>query len=240
MTPEITSVSLSRLDLLTPKVRRTLFWELDDEEIVDAHAFDPEWEKEAWLSAVMLQWGPCVAAIHTAEHVLGNAVYAPPVHVPRSRTLPTSPMSADAVALCSIDIQPGHEDCGYDRALIDYVVDALANRGVRAVEAFGYRCVTPSMPKAFSRRIETNSHLLSPSEALIPEETLLDAGFYVLRDHDSTPLLRKDLGADLDWNAEVAAALRKLSEPQNISLLTVIDHPAVPAAPVHNTHLDEG
>ena len=83
----------------------------------DDHLSDPEFEKEAWLSMVMLEWGSCgqIASAPAGgrraadddgdEPCLGYAFYAPPGAVPRARLFPTGPVSADAVLLTSLGVE---------------------------------------------------------------------------------------------------------------------------------------
>jgi hypothetical protein len=94
---------------------------------------------------VMLEWGSCgqVAAPASSEPAdgsedtcLGYVLYAPPRAVPRAQEFPTGPVSADAVLLTSMGVEPGQAD-GLSAELISNVVTELVRRGVRALEAFG-------------------------------------------------------------------------------------------------------
>ena len=62
-------------------------------------AGDVELEKEAWVSATLLEWGSCGKIVYVDSSPAGYLIYAPPVYVPRSLAFPTSPVSADAVLL---------------------------------------------------------------------------------------------------------------------------------------------
>ncbi|OMC02496.1 acetyltransferase [Mycobacterium sp. NS-7484] len=59
MTTRITPLRLEGFEQLPKHARRCVFWEVDPTTIDDDRLGDPEFEKEAWLSMVMLEWGSC-------------------------------------------------------------------------------------------------------------------------------------------------------------------------------------
>lgn len=59
MTTRITPLRLEGFEQLPKHARRCVFWEVDPSTVGDDHLTDPEFEKEAWLSMVMLEWGSC-------------------------------------------------------------------------------------------------------------------------------------------------------------------------------------
>ena len=88
----ITPLRLEAFEQLPKHARRCVFWEVDPATLGEQdHLADPEFEKEAWLSMVMLEWGSCgqvaiEAPVDSAEGesaCLGYAFYAPPRTVPR-------------------------------------------------------------------------------------------------------------------------------------------------------------
>ena len=124
----ITPLRLEAFEQLPKHARRCVFWEVDPSTLqADDHLSDPEFEKEAWLSMVMLEWGSCgQIAVQLPRRCgrgrrrgpamtlglgddpcLGYAFYAPPGAVPRARRFPTGPVSADAVLLTSLGVEPG-------------------------------------------------------------------------------------------------------------------------------------
>ena len=162
----ITPLRLEAFEQLPKHARRCVFWEVDPSTLGrEEHLTDPEFEKEAWLSMVMLEWGSCGQMALTAPAgaradatdddlqedsgdtpCLGYAFYAPPGVVPRARMFPSGPVSADAVLLTSLGVESGSaharsglgDDCdGLPQSLIVAVVADLVRRGVRALEAFG-------------------------------------------------------------------------------------------------------
>lgn len=93
MSARITALRLEAFEQLPKHARRCVFWEVDPAILgKDDHLADPEFEKEAWLSMVMLEWGSCgqvATAVpdersHAEPPCLGYVLYAPPSAVPRS------------------------------------------------------------------------------------------------------------------------------------------------------------
>ena len=145
------SVSVTRLELgsfasLPHHTRKCVFWEVEPVAQTsrgtapgpgDLEPYESEFDKEAWISGLLLDWGACgqVAIESSTNTVIGTAFYAPPNRVPRSQHFPTSPVSHDAVLLTSIRTEPGHDEVA--TILLDAVLGDLIRRGVRAVESFG-------------------------------------------------------------------------------------------------------
>lgn len=67
MTARITPLRLEGFEQLPKHARRCVFWEVDPSTVGDDHLTDPEFEKEAWLSMVMLEWGSCGQLAVTAR-----------------------------------------------------------------------------------------------------------------------------------------------------------------------------
>ena len=60
MSARITPLRLEAFEHLPKHARRCVFWEVDPATLGgNDHLADPEFEKEAWLSMVMLEWGTC-------------------------------------------------------------------------------------------------------------------------------------------------------------------------------------
>lgn len=105
MSTHVTSLTLDGLDKLSAHARRCVFWEMDPAAIHSSRGFcDQEFEKEAWLSMVMLEWGGSCGQVAVMDgKPVGSALYAPPPRtVPRAQLLPTAPVGADAVLLTSL------------------------------------------------------------------------------------------------------------------------------------------
>ncbi|MFT4042453.1 MAG: hypothetical protein QM673_04750 [Gordonia sp. (in: high G+C Gram-positive bacteria)] len=255
----ISPLDLESFESLPPHTRRCVYWEVSGPvdhtpgpDMVPGGAaaplspfaalttFESEFDKEAWISSVLLEWGTCgqVATDAATGVVVGTAFYSPPGRVPRSRLFPTSPVSPDAVLLASIRTEPGYEEAATQ--LLDASLRDLIRRGVRAVEAFGIVRAPRRLP-ATDRDVDTAGHdgpllaipgdLTTWSEESIVEvareildspqsdlctECIIDAGFLkdsafdVVSSHPRFPRFRLELDEGLGWKFEVESALEKL------------------------------
>jgi hypothetical protein len=216
---------LEAFEQLPKHARRCVFWEVDPATLGGGdHLPDPEFEKEAWLSMVMLEWGSCGQVATRApvedsqsddeQPCLGYVLYAPPRAVPRAQLFPTGPVSADAVMLTSMAVEPGQAD-GLPHSLISQVVNELVRRGVRALEAFGRTAEATELldPDAVDPEVRAAVEVLgdcSFDQCMIDADFLLDVGFTVVAPHRYFPRLRLELDKGLGWKAEVEAALERL------------------------------
>jgi GNAT superfamily N-acetyltransferase len=191
-TRRLASVTLDNLDDLPGQCRRCVFWELDPVARKRAEeAGDPALEKEAWVSAALLEWGSCGKVCYVDRSLAGYALYAPPSYVPRSVAFPTSPVSADAALLMTAHVLPDFAGGGLGRMLVQGVAKDLVKRNIRAIEAFG------------------DAKWARPS-CVVPADFLLAVGFKTVRPHHRYPRLRLELRNALTWKEDVEAALEKL------------------------------
>ncbi|MGB6208326.1 acetyltransferase [Mycobacterium sp.] len=230
MSARITPLRLEAFDQLPKHARRCTFWEVDPATLGnDDQLADPEFEKEAWLSMVMLEWGSCgqVATAAPAECAggeppcLGYALYAPPRAVPRAHRFPTAPVSADAVLLTSMRVEPGPAADELPYSLVERVVDELVRRGVRALEAFGrtenvVELLDPQSVDPALRPVLEALGDCSVEHCVIAADFLRDVGFVVVAPHRYFPRLRLELDKGLGWKAEVEAALERLLETSSL------------------------
>ncbi|SCK18379.1 Acetyltransferase (GNAT) family protein [Streptomyces sp. AmelKG-E11A] len=115
-------LTLDNLKDLPQRCRSCVYWELDPVSGQAAvRAGRPGLEKEAWISAVLLEWGSCGRVVYVDDLPVGFALYAPPAYVPRSTAFPTSPVSADAVQLMTAWIEPGFQGQGLGRVMVQTV-----------------------------------------------------------------------------------------------------------------------
>jgi hypothetical protein len=239
----ITPLRLEAFEQLPKHARRCVYWEVDPSTLrADDHLSDPEFEKEAWLSMVMLEWGSCgQMAVHCRDSearagddedpamplaagdnpCLGYAFYAPPGAVPRARRFPTGPVSADAVLLTSLGVEPGQDAEEVSRHLIASVVGDLVRRGVRALEAFGHTAEVTELldPRRVSPELRPVVEVLgdcSVDQCVLDADLLQDAGFVVVTHHRYFPRLRLELEQGLGWKADVEAALERLLETSQL------------------------
>jgi len=196
----LSPLTLDTLPDLPSPCRSCIMWELDPVAARRAHdAGDTAFEKEAWVSATLLEWGSCGRIAYVDEVPAGFAMYAPPSLVPRSMAFPTSPVSADAVLLMTARVLPEYTGGGLARMLIQATAKDLTRRGVKAIEAFG---------------IGAGGASVRPAEAgnacLVPADLLLAVGFKTVRHHRRYPRLRLELKTALSWREDVEQALERI------------------------------
>lgn len=198
MSRRCASLTLDNLDDLPHPCRRCVFWELDPgaREAAEQDGTVAA-EKEAWLSATLLDWGSCGKVVYVDSIAAGYVSFAPPGHVPRAMAFPTSPVSADAVLLMTARLLPEFTGTGLGRLLVQTVAKDLTRRGIRALEAFG------RMPPA-------DGGELRPGGCVVPTEFLLAVGFKTVRPHPLFPRLRLDLRSTLSWREDMEVALERL------------------------------
>jgi len=192
---EVFSLTLDRVQDVPEPCASCIFWELDPALAAASIARgDPGLDKESWLSAAMLEWGSVGQIAYVDEVPAGYVTYAPPYLVPRAAAFPTSPVSADAVILMTARVVPDFTGQGIGRVLIQSAAKDVMRRGVRAVEAFGYRG-DPDSAKA---------------ACVIPVGFLTAVGFKTVREHRTYPRLRLDLRTTLTWREDMEAAVERL------------------------------
>ncbi|PKW08830.1 Acetyltransferase (GNAT) family protein [Streptomyces sp. 1222.5] len=185
-------LTLDNLQDLPQRCRSCVFWELDPVSGEAAlKAGTSASEKEAWISAVLLEWGSCGRVAYVDDVPVGFVFYAPPAYVPRSSAFPTSPVSPDAVQLMTAFIMPGYQGQGLGRVLVQTVAKDLLRRGFKAIEAFG------------------DSRWKEPA-CMLPADHLLAVGFKTVRQHPTHPRLRLELRSTLSWKEDVEMALDRL------------------------------
>lgn len=250
MSARISPLRLEAFEQLPKHARRCVFWEVDPSTLRgDDHLADPEFEKEAWLSMVMLEWGSCAQLaiqgavepgeqdidrpdVFSDESCLGYVFYAPPGAVPRARKFPTGPVSADAVLLTSIGLESADDGDNLSRGLITAVVADLVRRGVRALEAFGRTalvedlCPDSGVPSDLEQVIEVLGDC-SAGQCIIDADLLIDMGFEVVAPHPYFPRLRLELEQGLGWKADVEAALERLLESARLQAPVGAGSPAL-------------
>ena len=238
MSVRIRPLRLEGFEQLPKHARRCVFWEVDPQTLAQGDQLaDPEFEKEAWLSMVMLEWGSCgqVAVADTDadsesvtdedEPCLGFVLYAPPRAVPRAQRFPTGPVSADAVLLTSIGVESG-DDEAIKTLLIGQVVSELVRRGVRALEAFGRTRAAVELLSGEAAHPDLRAVIealgdCSFEQCMIDADFLLSVGFTVVAPHPYFPRLRLELDKGLGWKAEVEAALERLLQSAQLQEVTL-------------------
>lgn len=208
VTTALDLVSIHRVDGHT---RTCLFWQSD----TDSAEFlvDAGFEKEAWLSMVLLEWGVCGQIAERFGRSVGTVLYAPPTMIARARTFPSGMPSADAVVLADL-----HADIALDQdlrsslrsTLLAAAIGDLMRRGVRAIETYALREDHTGDDRGFAAATPAESAGCSQQECMLPPEFFLDRGFNIEQDHPIWPRLRLEISADHLWQADVEHALDQL------------------------------
>lgn len=191
-------LSQETMGRIHPQAGRSIFWELDAEAASLVHdSGDPSFEKEAWLTTTLLDYGCCGLSLErsTAARAVATVLWCSRDAAPGCAQLPTAPVSEDAEVLTSLFIDPGFAGVGLEAVLLDAAIMQLVDADVPAVEAFGWR-------QDFFSRADVDellegpvgSVLRSASEiGLMSVAVLESAGFQVVADHPVLPRLRLEL-----------------------------------------------
>lgn len=211
MSRRVAPLTLDSLDDLPSPCRRCVFWELDPVAGDRAERTgDPGFEKEAWLSQALLDWGSVGRIAYVDDVPAGYVSYAPPHLVPRSVAFPTAPVSADAVLLMTARVLPEFTGGGLARMLVQSAAKDLTRRGVRAIEAYGLELRTPP---------EGDRYAAAPG-CVVPAELLRAVGFKTIRPHHRHPRLRLELKNAISWREDVESAIERLLGSVRAPVLT--------------------
>lgn len=222
MTRALVPLSMSTIGLIPKCCRTCVAWELEASAArLAAGSGEAEFEKEIWLSGVMLTWGSAGQIVTVDGDAVGFALFAPPTAVPGSAAFPTAPVSPDAVLLTTGRIEPAHRGQGLGRYLMEGVIRELTRRGVRAIELFGREdgvgpgaAVAPETLAGLTLvDLLGGEHPVGDDgipSCVLPAGFARSVGFTDVKPHHRYPRLRLELGRDLGWKAQVEAALEEL------------------------------
>lgn len=206
MSRPIVGVTLDNLADLPHSCRRCVYWEVAPHLKAQAEEFgETEFEKEAWVSNVLLDWGSCGRIIYSDKLPVGFVLYAPPSIVPRAGAFPTSPPSPDSVLLTAFHVLPEFRGGGIGRMLVQAVARDLTRRGVKAIEAFG------------DARPDEASGDPGGHTCVVPSTFLSSVGFKTVRPHPRWPRLRLELRSAMSWREDVESALERLLGQVSVS-----------------------
>ena len=213
MSRKIVRLTVDHLAALDAPCRSCLFWELDPVRRARVGAAEAQEEKEAWLSEVLRDWGSCGRVALVDDQPVGFVVYVPAALAPGAATLPTAPVSPDALLMTTAYVLPERRGGGLGRMLVQGMARDLIERGgLQAVEAFGDT-------RDGAGAVEC------PRRCVLPAGFLGGVGFKTQRAHGTTPRLRMDLRSALTWRDEVELALDRL-----LGVVRPARHPARPVS----------
>lgn len=198
-------VTQEYLSVVHPQAARSIFWEVGPAGVdFISRNGDPNFEKEAWLSTTILNYGCCGFSIGslgdrvedapvTPRSVVATVLYCSREDAPGCAQLPTAPVSEDAEVITSLFIDQGRVGEGLEAVLLDAAIMELVRKDASAVEAFGWReeyIDDPDSPMepAVREIVERAEEI-----GLMGVAVLESAGFQVVRDHPVLPRLRLEL-----------------------------------------------
>jgi GNAT superfamily N-acetyltransferase len=185
----VRDLALEDLDLLPAPCRGCVFWQTTGRGRGGAPS-DPA-AQDAWWQAVQLEWGVPGRGVWQGDRLVGYALFAPSVHVQRSRVL-GPPASEDALVLATMWVDPAHRGGGLARHLLQVATrDAIAH-DLEAVEAYG--TVWGGAPD-------------TPGGCLLTGQLLEHLGFRLHRADVETPLYRLQTARTARWAESVGSAL---------------------------------
>lgn len=206
MSRHVVGVTLDNLEDLPRACRKCVYWEVAPHLKAKAEEFgETEFEKEAWVSSILLEWGSCGRIVYSDKLPVGFVFYAPPSAIPRSGAFPTSPPSPDSVLLMGFYVLPEFRGGGLGRMLVQAVAKDLTRRGVRAIEAFG-----DAQPGG-------DQNPRGEHDCVVPSAFLTSVGFKTVRPHARWPRLRLELRSAISWKEDVESALERLLGQVTIS-----------------------
>jgi hypothetical protein len=140
-------------------------------------------EKGRWADRVEEEWGAWGTLYYGDERLLGAMQFGPSEHFPRAQELPAGPPSPDAILItCAylVDLQTPW----VMQSLFLSAIGEARDRGVKAIETFGYRY--PEGTDGYERFVVHRT--------IFPTDFLADFGFRPLRWEGPVALARLELG----------------------------------------------
>ena len=140
--------------------------------------------KAKWADRIEEEWGPWgTLYFGDADRLLGFIQYGPSEYFPRAQELPAGPPSPDGVLItCAylVDLSAPW----VMQSLFLSVIGEARDRGVKAIETFGYRY--PEGESAYERFLVHRT--------IFPSDFLADFGFHPVRWDGRVALARLELG----------------------------------------------
>ena len=207
----VSPVELNTLDRLDAHGRKCMYWQTNAG--TQEYGRGSTFEKEAWLSSVLLQWGVCAQVAEEFGRPVGSVTYAPPTNIVRANTFPSGPVGSDAVLLADLHARAEFDSVAkrdIRSLLLAAVVADAAKRGVRAIETFARTERVSEQLEAehgAERRTGTTG---GPLVCIQAENFFLDRGFEIVGEDPEYPRLRLELDGEHLWKADVEHALDQL------------------------------
>jgi GNAT superfamily N-acetyltransferase len=187
MSARVRVMGIEDLDALPDRCRGCMAWQTPVRGLVGPPQ-DPS-AQDAWWQAVQLEWGAPGRAVWHDDRIVGFAVFAPPVHLGRLRTIDPA-ADEDSLVLATAWIDPGHRRSGLATHLVQVIAREAIAHGHAAVEA--YASTDPADPT-------------QPGRCRVPSAFLERTGFSLHRPHPTMPLYRLDVARTARWTESVGS-----------------------------------
>lgn len=210
----IMPLDLNAFDDLPTHSHNCVFWETERSvSDGDKNCYDA-FEKEAWISSVLLQWGVCGQILIRDGRAVGTCLYGPPNDIPRDKLIPAGPASADAILLSHVYIEDESRSMMSYVSLINAVIQDLKSRGVRAIEAYGRQGDVGAYAE------DADPHHWAHHKCIPTQDVLSACGFKEIIRDPRVSRWRIDIDRHNLWAVSVKAALDRRYEDKKIELLT--------------------
>ncbi|HHY07473.1 MAG TPA: GNAT family N-acetyltransferase [Corynebacteriales bacterium] len=209
----IIPLGLSEFDGLSDHSRSCVFWETERSVADGDKNCHDSFEKEAWTSSVLLEWGVCGQILIRDGRPVGTCLYAPPNYIPRDKLIPAGPTSADAMLLSHVYIEDDSRSMMSYVSLINAAIQDLKSRGVRAIEAYG------RLGDVGAYAEDADPHHWSNHKCIPTQDVLSVCGFKEIIRDPRVSRWRMDIDRHNLWAVSVKAALERRHD-QKIELLT--------------------
>jgi len=198
----LTPVTAGSIQAAPPPCVECVFWQARGTRKTD---------KERWAERIEDDWGAWgTLYLGDEDRLLGFLQYGPVGYFPRAQELPAGPPSDDAVLItCAylVDLSAPW----VMQSLFLSVIGEARDRGVKAIETFGYRYAEGE--SAYERFLVHRT--------IFPSDFLADFGFYPVRWEGNVALGRLELGG-----------LQPVEEGKRAKVLARVKEAFVPAPPV--------
>lgn len=198
---DLIPINLENYQKIPENIRKCNFWELREDQL----SADPFFDKEIWTLEVFMGWGSCFHAYVENDQIEAVVTFAPPSCFPRQEVMSAGPVSNDAILLSCVRFSDYYKYLKLDTSrkieeeLISATIKYAAQRGIRAIEAFGSTVETYGVKTC------------NCAKPCFTEDIILEnVGFKMIKSDLQYPRYRIDIEEGLEWKQAVESALDKL------------------------------
>ena len=192
----------------------SFFWEMPHDDTAEVPEFDKAFEKQLWIQRVLMKWGICgyTAFVSPSNSdrlstppPAATVIFAPANYLPGANTLPSGPVSPDAILITNVYVAPPYMGLYLEHQLIDTVVEEARRRGIKAVEAFARvedldDNIATDIPEAYrgwessvDNSVTGGSEERLDNAPMLSEDILEEQNFSIVQQHPRFPRYRKEI-----------------------------------------------